>query len=196
MDQRAAALQKELEERRKDTMHMMMMMQRNAQERQNQFDQTLLELKLHQQQVPQQIQQRPRGGLLTGLLSPVTGLLDGLLGGGLVGGLLNPITQTVDGLLPLGGEGGGGLLGLGGGGGGGLLGLGGGGGLLGGLTGGLTGGGRQGQGGLLQPVTNTLGGATHAVDGLAGGLGVGGLTRPVTGTVRNLTDYDYYSHQY
>jgi hypothetical protein len=99
-DQRASALNQELEQKKQSTFAMMMQMQKDANQRQGALERQLLEMQQHP--VPAPVQQQRRGGLLSSLLSPVTGLVDGLVGGG-EGGLLG-------GLLGGGGGGGGGGL--------------------------------------------------------------------------------------
>jgi len=75
-DKRAEALQKELHAKTNGTLQMMMQMQKEANMKQAQLTQKLMEMK--RTTPPEPPQARPRG-LLTSLLTPITSLVDGLL---------------------------------------------------------------------------------------------------------------------
>jgi len=74
-DKRAEALQKELQQKTNGTLQMMMQMQKEANMKQAQLTQKLMEMK---RTAPVPVEPRPRG-LLSSLLTPILGLVDGLL---------------------------------------------------------------------------------------------------------------------
>jgi len=75
-DKRAEALQKELQQKTNGTLQMMMQMQKEANMKQAQLTQKLMEMKRTAPPTP--VEPRPRG-LLSSLLTPILGLVDGLL---------------------------------------------------------------------------------------------------------------------
>jgi len=76
-DKRAGALQKELQGKTQQTLQMMMQMQREANARQAELTQRLMEMKRTPPPEPVEVR-RPRG-LLTSILSPIVNLVDNLL---------------------------------------------------------------------------------------------------------------------
>jgi len=199
-EKRAQALQQELKEKGTQTLKMMLQMQKDAQASQKELTQKLLDAKRTSVPAPQPSRGllssllSPVLGVVGSLTSTVDNLLPlgggGYGGGGLMGGLLSPVTNTLGGLTNTVG----GLTSTVGGLTNGLTSTAGG--LLTPLTstvGGLTNGLTNTAGGLLNPLTNTVGGLTSTAGGLlnpvtstAGGLlgrgGVGGLLNPVTKT--------------
>jgi len=91
-DQRAEALQKELQEKGATTVKMLMQMQKEVQERQKELSQKLLDIKKKTPPQPAPVKSQ---GLLTSLFAPIKNVVDPIKNI-----LDNQVTSLVGGLLP------------------------------------------------------------------------------------------------